>query len=237
MRRVAIALAGAIAGGAAGMYAVSSPRKPADETSRQPTVVVTREPADENPQQASGSARRPPPRFNVAPGDRQVETDPSKQGYDPTKLSHIGVPLADIVAAEPRVPVWAAPMEKMLSSRIAEDLAHFSSGARVAEVDCRSNSCLIKVDAPEADVNDVHLALQLVRPGDVFSSPKMESSNEKGMRRLIVPVLFANHSHDLQTAARLQSERRKAALKQLRDDPTILSKAGVDPKKLPPLEP
>jgi hypothetical protein len=74
--------------------------------------------------------------------------DAAKVVYDPTKLVENGVPAGEVFLKEPRDEVWAGAAEAAIGGKMRGDLERLVPGATL-QMQCKTLSCLIGVDAPE----------------------------------------------------------------------------------------
>jgi hypothetical protein len=240
MRRLVLILTATCLGVLVGGYFVNRSRRPgqpmgggrAAEPVGESTVLAAAAGVPGN----KAGGRGVPPRFEPT-SSSPVQSDPTRPDYDALKLSDIGYSMKDIYEAEPRNERWARAMESRLEKRLLGDLPAFSERGKLAGVECRSSSCEVKVDAPFEDINRMNFGLQYPPLGDAFSPSISDKPIEAGWHRHTVHVLFSPENRDLRALAELDRTRRKLGLEAIQEAHQYVSKLGIDPSKLPPVEP
>jgi hypothetical protein len=146
-----------------------------------------------------------------------VVADPTAESYDPVLLEAVrDATVREIAEAEPRNEAFAGPREQFIRDRLSADLAVHFPDATVADVDCRTSSCIIEVHAPTLQAEAVHDYIQLP-PFGAVQNPQLAGEVDPGTARIYLNVLFqpADRDHGAYRAA--YWERRREVLATLRD--------------------
>ncbi len=93
--------------------------------------------------------------------------DAARVVYDPTKLVENGVPAGEVFLKEPRNPAWADLVEAAIGDKMRGDLARLVPEASL-QINCKTLSCLIGVDAPEAKRPLALAVLKIIMLGPIL---------------------------------------------------------------------
>lgn len=93
---------------------------------------------------------------------------PGSDEYDPLTLSMLGSRAPDVFDSEPRSAVWAAEMEHRFLGQLQADLDVLFPDS-TSRVECRTSACVIHVETPAADLDDVYQYVQAMPVGNVIS--------------------------------------------------------------------
>lgn len=188
----------------AGQTTAAEPGPGTQRTGEGPSVAGTA-----GPEPAPGSKRTAStPRFVLDSASTVVQNDPRALDYDPRRLIRIGKRVDDVFAAEPRLTAWAGARERTLRSEIGKDLSRLVPLATIESVECRSSTCRVTIDAPEAQFEEAAAALNLTGRGTMSAVRSYSGDQARGTHELF--VLFSpEHRPDAAYQAWYDEERRK----------------------------
>jgi hypothetical protein len=162
---------------------------------------------DEKAPPEGGPPRPAIARVKMAAASHQgVETRPGAAGYDPSGMQLAGVPSRSVFEAEPRDPGWASAIEASYAPQVAADLAVMLPGVAVQGLECRTNTCELKLELPESDLGPLMGVLSLVAYGDVNSIE--QTSTKEGRTMVSQYVTFQEHREPDAHARWYASNRR-----------------------------
>lgn len=148
-------------------------------------------PASPSANASRSRSRRHPPVVEIEKGP--VSDDPAEPGYDPVKLSHLGMSSTEIYEREPRDPVWAAAMEARVRERLVHDLGIVQPSARPTSVECRTSTCRIVIEASEDLSESAQFTLQVLGNADVHAIVDAQRADDGTVRQTLDALYSAEH--------------------------------------------
>lgn len=119
--------------------------------------------------QAVPAAAAPaPPRPDARLVAAEADASPALPAdYDPTVLVERGAAPVEVFLEEPRHPAWAPAVEEVVGGAIRRDLAALVPETRSFAMGCRTLSCLMIIDVPEARRDAALAVASLVTLGPI----------------------------------------------------------------------
>lgn len=182
MRRALLSIAAGLATGilvALLWYGAKAPPNAAAGTDGE-----TMEPASPVATPATTRREQPgPPRFTAAPPTKlPLQNDPLSPDYDVVALANAtGALYRDIFPREPKLAKWAEAVQEQFRFFLTKDLESTGIKAQVANVDCRSRTCEVVIQADtEQDLAKATIMVQYTPLANVM---EMGTRREPGPAR------------------------------------------------------
>ena len=159
---------------------------------------------------------RAAPKLLAIPASKAVQTDPTAPDYDFGKL--IEITDGDVVGiheAEPKDPRWSGPMEDRVRAGLERDLERSGLRARVRELDCRTATCRLTLEADsDYDMKAAASLAQAFRRGYYVSLGATPAGVDHGVTMYFG---FERKSRDLQKNDRYYAMARRVKLQVMRE--------------------
>lgn len=153
----------------------------------------------------------------VATTKKAVEQNPLSPEYDPVLVSAVYERhVRELYEDEPRTEPFASEREAFLQSIVGADLEKYFPAAGVAGVECRTSSCVIRLEVPASQWKNFHQFIQHPSLGEAIN-PGHRKTSDPEVDEVSLAVLFTKDQRVQSTYEAWYRKTREEQLPALRE--------------------